>query len=165
MRLRRSLLQTPAKSSCLHGLLFPNSRRRLTPSESTLPQLLIPRHFISFISNTYKKAGGGPLSGPQSFATRYSLHFTNLAHIPTPSTPIFSMVYAQLSSRPGWGVRLVGKPFVAVSEFLPLGTRPRATGHGLSGPQVPLRRNPQSARIADVIAWQHLGNISAPPGV
>jgi hypothetical protein len=61
MRLRRAVLQISAKSSVPPRLPVYKSRPTLTPSESTLLQLLIPLHFISFISNTYKKPGGGCL--------------------------------------------------------------------------------------------------------
>ena len=60
MRPRRAVPQIPAKSSAPPRLPFYNSRHSLTRSESTLTQLLIPLHFIPFISNTYKKPGGGP---------------------------------------------------------------------------------------------------------
>src|SRR5579863_2426499 len=66
MRLRRAVLQIPPKPSVPPGLPLYKSRHSLTPSESTLTQVLIPLHFISFISNTYKKPGGGtPSSSPK----------------------------------------------------------------------------------------------------
>jgi hypothetical protein len=76
MRLRRAVLQIPAKSSVPPRLPVYKSRSILNPSESTLLQVLIPLHFISFISNTYKKPGGGSLFKPQSLATRYSPNLT-----------------------------------------------------------------------------------------
>src|SRR5580704_5075238 len=101
MRLRRAVLQIPAKSSVPPRLPIYNSRSTLTPSESTLLQVLIPLHFISFISNTYKKPGGGsllfapkfcnsslPPLRPRSLATRQP----SLATLPaTPfATPLTS---------------------------------------------------------------------------
>jgi len=58
MRLRRAVLQTPAKSSVPRGLPLHNSRPRPTRSESTLLHLLIPLHFNFPRINTYKKPGG-----------------------------------------------------------------------------------------------------------
>ena len=57
MRLRRAVLKIPAKSSVPHRSPLYKPRPLPTPSESTHPQLLIPLHFKSFISNTYRKPG------------------------------------------------------------------------------------------------------------
>jgi len=66
MRLRHAVLQIPSKPPVPRGLPLYKSRHSLTRSKSTLLQVLIPRHFISFISNTYKKPGGGtPSSSPK----------------------------------------------------------------------------------------------------
>src|SRR5579863_9097099 len=66
MRLRRAVLKIPAKSSVPPRSPLYKLRHLLTTSESTLPQVLIPLHFKSFISNTYKKPGGGtPLPAPK----------------------------------------------------------------------------------------------------
>jgi hypothetical protein len=59
MRLRRAVLKIPPKSSVPPRSPLYKLRHLLTPSESTLPQLLIPLHFKSFISNAYKKRGVG----------------------------------------------------------------------------------------------------------
>ncbi len=59
MRLRRAVPKFPAKSSAPPRLPLRKNRSLRTRSESTLPQLLIPLHFKSFISNVYKKPGGG----------------------------------------------------------------------------------------------------------
>ena len=72
MRLRRAVLQIPAKSSVPLRLPFHKNRSLLTPSQSTLPQLLIPLHFNSFRSNAYKKPRGrgqgrGPAANPKFF--------------------------------------------------------------------------------------------------
>ena len=61
MRLRRAALKIPAKSSVPPRSPLYKLRPLPTPSESTLPQVLIPLHFKSFISNTYKKPGRGTL--------------------------------------------------------------------------------------------------------
>src|SRR5579863_2081194 len=66
MRLRRAVLQIPPESSVPPGLPLYKCCDSLTRAESTLLQVLIPLHFISFISNTYKKPGGGtPSSSPK----------------------------------------------------------------------------------------------------
>jgi len=67
MRLRRAVLKIPAKSSVPPRSLLYKLRPLPTPSESTLPQLLIPLHFKSFISNTYEKTGRGPLRPAPKF--------------------------------------------------------------------------------------------------
>src|ERR1700721_2009345 len=66
MRLRRAVLQIPPKPPVLPGLPLYKNRYLLTPSESTLPQVLIPQDFISSRINTYIKPGGGtPASNPK----------------------------------------------------------------------------------------------------
>jgi|HubBroStandDraft_6_1064221.scaffolds.fasta_scaffold59123_4 hypothetical protein len=62
MRLRRAVLQIPPKPPVPPGLPLYKYSHQLTRPESTLPQVLIPLNFISFISNTYTKPGGGPPS-------------------------------------------------------------------------------------------------------
>jgi hypothetical protein len=78
MRLRRAVLQSLPKSSVPPRLPLYKTRPPLTHLESTLLQVLIPLHFISFISNTYKKPGKGtPSSSPkvwQLVTTRRSPH-------------------------------------------------------------------------------------------
>jgi hypothetical protein len=95
MRPRRAVLQIPIISSVLPRLTVYKSRHLLTPSESTLLQVLIPLHFISFISNTYKKPGGGfllptpkfcnsllPEPHPASLSLYYRYLITSLRHRP-----------------------------------------------------------------------------------
>jgi hypothetical protein len=66
MRLRRAVLQIPTKPPVPSGLPLYKNCHSLTRLESTLLQVLIPRRFISFISNTYRKQGGGtPSSSPK----------------------------------------------------------------------------------------------------
>jgi hypothetical protein len=57
MRVRCAVLQIPAKSSVPLRLPFHKNCSPLNPSQSTLPQLLIPLHFNSFRSNTYNNPG------------------------------------------------------------------------------------------------------------
>src|SRR5208282_3880854 len=151
MRLRRAVPKTPPRSSVPPTLPLHNCRPLRTPSESTLPQLLIPPHFNSFRRNVYTKQGGGtPSDPPQSFATR---HYPPLA--PCTATvhtniipwalrlPLFSYSYALFCTvqsvnsfplnrfhtlcpkHPGGGTRLNRKyPLL----FRPLGCRlPSAT--------------------------------------
>ena len=66
MRLRSAVLQIPPRPSVPPGLPLYKNPYSLTRSESTLTQVLIPQHFISFIRNTYIKPGGGdPSSSPK----------------------------------------------------------------------------------------------------
>lgn len=59
MRLRRAVPEIPAKISAPPGLPLNTNRSLLTRAESTLPQPLIPLHFISFRSDVYKNPGEG----------------------------------------------------------------------------------------------------------
>jgi hypothetical protein len=168
MRLRREVPKIPAKSSVLPRLPLNKSASLLTRSESTLPQLLIPLHFNSSISNTYKKSREGiPQSNPKVL---------QLVTIPPPllrtcrnarnPNPLYALLHNFWTPR-GWGAYLsAGQPCMAVAGRIP-DHGSRNTGHRprLTGPQVPLRRNPQSARITGVTAWWQPGNISAPGGV
>ncbi len=198
MRLRRAVLQTLAKPSVPPRLPFHKNDPPLTPSESTLPQLLIPRHFNSCISNTYKKPRGGappetpkfansslppppsttftatPLAAgnprllpgfavsvptqPQTFNPQPHLHapFRNthppsgcqLSAVGSPATPLFATLTKTLG---------VGQPILAVSLSLPTEHGSPATLSLPTGPQVPLRPAPQSARITDDIALKRPG--------
>ncbi len=104
MRLHRAVLQTPPRSSIPSRLLFHNSCPPLTPSESTLPQLLIPLHFMSFIGNTYKKPGGGIRLRTAKFRNSSLSTPRPAARAPAPATPILSMVYFTILWIPrGWG--------------------------------------------------------------
>jgi hypothetical protein len=161
MRLRRAVLQIPAKSSVSHRLPLHNSRPRLTHSESTLPQLLIPLHFNSFRSNTYKKPGGGYPS--QDHKVSHSLLRTprRTAHTRTPATLMLSMAYFTVLCAPGGGPA-VGHSCLSPDLPTDCGS---LMGHGSSGPRVPLHPNPQSARITLVTAWRHLGKHLCSSGV
>src|SRR5271168_4435628 len=66
MRLRLAVPKILGRPSVPPRLPFHKNRPLSTPSESTLPQLLIPLHFNSPRINTYKKAGEGvPPSSPK----------------------------------------------------------------------------------------------------
>src|SRR5208282_6590885 len=94
MRPRRAVLQTPPKSSVPPGLLLHKNRTPRTPSESTLPQLLISLHFKSFISNAYKKPGGRcPASSPRVW------------QLVTPSTSRICSRTMACNSNPVYGFR------------------------------------------------------------
>jgi len=153
MRLHSAALQTPIKSSVPPGLPLHNLCPRLTHSESTLPQLLIPLHFNSPRINTYKKNRRG--CPPQNH---------KVSQLVTPSASSI------------WSRRNVcnPNPFIHLRTLFvtPRGTPPlchlsrlsspaRVMGHGSSGPPVPLRRDPQSARMAklaesSIAARKHL---------
>ena len=123
MRLRRAVLQNPPKCSVPPRLPFYKIRPPLTHLESTLLQVLIPLHFISFISNTYKKPGGGcllptpkfcnsllPETHPASLSlcivTSLRLNIIGLcARTAARATPAASMVYFTILWIPGGGVR------------------------------------------------------------
>src|ERR1700688_2411666 len=97
------VLQIPPKPPVPPGLPLYKSRHSLTRPESTLPQVLIPLHFISFISNTYKKPGGGdPSSSPkvwQLVTPRRALHGPHRkARNPNPLYALFTT----LSTPRGW---------------------------------------------------------------
>ena len=98
---RRAVLQIPAKSSVPPRLPIYKFRSTLTPSKSTLTQLLIPLHFISFISNTYKKPARGTLPSASKFCNS-SLHaIPSCERLPTPANLMLSFTCAHFPSRPG----------------------------------------------------------------
>jgi hypothetical protein len=74
MRLRRAVPKIPAKSSVPLRLPLHKNCSLLTPSKSTLLQLLIPLHFISLGINTYKKPGRGPISRAPIFCKLVTTH-------------------------------------------------------------------------------------------
>jgi hypothetical protein len=77
MALRRAVPKTPPRSPVPPRSPIHQPRLFPTPSESTLPQLLIPPHFKSFIRNAYKKPGEGPRPQPPKFSN---------SSLPTPSS-------------------------------------------------------------------------------
>jgi hypothetical protein len=165
MHVCRVVLKIPAKISVAPGLPLNKSRRLPTHSESTLPQPLIPLHFISFSCNVYKKTGEGPARpSPKvlQFVTTCSPVLRAGTNVRNPN-PLTHLLHKSRTPR-GWGPRCfsVGQPILAVfSPSVPrsttLGARITATRHAPTGPQVPLRRNRQSARITPVAQGGILG--------
>src|SRR5579864_5518243 len=106
MRLRRAVLQIPARSFLPPGLPFYKIHLLSTHSKSTLLQLLIPQHFNSPRINTYKKPGRGVSSEPQSFTTRHYLCAAESVtqHLPQVQSPLsftshFSVCSVEVGTR------------------------------------------------------------------
>jgi hypothetical protein len=121
MRLRRAVLKTPSRFSVPPRLPFYKGRPLLTPSESTLLQVLIPLHFNSPKINTYKKPGGGtPLATPKFYNSSLPVQ-SSCAATGIAATPIPSAVYFITRAHPEWGVsptlRRAGRIYLA-SLFL-----------------------------------------------
>jgi hypothetical protein len=119
MRLRRAVPKIPVKSSVLPRLPLHKNRSLRTRSESTLPQPLIPLHFKSFISNVYKKPGGGAshsrfkvlqLVTPllPSLRTRRNIRNSNL---------FTSLLHNSRTPR-GWGYFARSRPYLITSFSL-----------------------------------------------
>src|SRR5580698_11618231 len=84
MALRRAVPKTPLGSPIPPRSLIHKPRLLSTPSESALPQLLIPLHFNSCISNVYEKPQGeGPVSVAKFVNSSLPLS-TPVAHTRTP---------------------------------------------------------------------------------
>jgi hypothetical protein len=81
-RLLCAVPKTPAKSSVPPRLPLHKNRPLLTRSESTLPHLLIPRHFNSPGINTYKKPGRGSPSATPKFCNSSPKALANRANPP-----------------------------------------------------------------------------------
>ncbi len=165
MRLHCAVLEIPAKSSVPPGSPLNKLRPLLTRSESTLPPPLIPLHFISFRCNAYRKLGEGsahPSHKGLQLVTSHSLFLRTRTNIRNPN-PLIHLLHNSRTP-PGWGVPgwdsqswrpLSQLPEDHRSRITGHRTRvtdhgPRNTGHRPTGPPVPLRRNPQSARITPV---------------
>jgi hypothetical protein len=114
MRLRRAVLQISAKSSVPPRLPLHKSRSLPSPSQSTLPQLLIPRHFNSFSSNVYKKPRGRRPSADPGVCKLVIRHAPHLrAHTNTRNpNPLIHLLHGSLDT-PGGGV----SPFSATSAI------------------------------------------------
>ncbi len=148
MRLRRAVPKIPAKFSILPRLPLNKSGPLPTRSESTLPQLLIPLHFNSCISNAYRKPGEGvPRSSPKvlQLVTLRSA-FPRTCRNSRNSIPLIRLLHNSRTGR-GWGIPAAGQICLSVAIRPLTGHGPRATAHR---PQVPLRRKQQSARITVV---------------
>jgi hypothetical protein len=104
MRLRRAVLQIPAKSSVPPRLPFYKNHLLPTRSQSTLPQPLISLHFNSFRTNVYKKPGG---SGPAANPKVHQLVTFDTPRLRTrrnPRNPLALMELLHNSRTPrGWG--------------------------------------------------------------
>jgi hypothetical protein len=103
MRPRRAVLQTPPKSSVPPRLPLYNCRPLLTPSKSTLLQLLIPLHFNSSRINTYKKPGRGSLLSTRKFCNSSLLTCHPIcSHCNARnSNPLYGLLHDSLDARGG----------------------------------------------------------------
>jgi hypothetical protein len=128
-RLRRVIPKIPAEPSVAPGLPLNKNRSFPTRSESTLPQLLIPLHFKSRISNTYKKPQGeGPTCNPKVL---------QLVTIPSPllrtrrnsrnPNPLYALLHNFCTPR-GWGQALPSG--TAIPGCRPPHSGTRVTEHG-----------------------------------
>ena len=153
MRLRPVAPQIRPRPSALRGLLLYNYSVSLTPSESTLPQVLISRDFKSFKCNTYKKPGEGPLLPPSGFCNSLPPATALSACDQTPATPFISCNSGQLPSSIGVGVRARLRPQIPLSisslKSVPctravsvVNPRCRATGHGTDWHESPNSAQP-----------------------
>jgi hypothetical protein len=181
MALRRAVPKTPPKSPVSPRSPIYKPRFLPNPPESTLPQLLIPFHFNSCIRNVYKKPQGEaprvhPKFGNSPLATPGSCGPHTNARNPNPLYALRTTLCIPLDGEDGVhsqrdsqtplhraGFRAMN-PGCRSLAFRGSGTTPRTHGRRPSvsrgqspGPQVPLRRNPQSARITVVTASRHSG--------
>jgi len=165
MRLCRAVPKIPSKSSVAPGSPLNKPYSLSTRPESTLPQPLIPRDFISFSSNVYRKPGEGHPVPAQKVVNSSLAVRRSCAHAGTPATTVPSMLYFISSGYPGGGGMrfLVGQPNSSPSRgfrgmnpgCLPPSSELQVTDHETRptapiGPPVPLRHNPQSAKITPV---------------
>src|SRR5580692_7531246 len=93
MALRHAVPKTPPRPPVPPR--SPSHKPRILPAplESTLPQLLIPLYFNSFIANVYKKPQGvGPAGTPKFSNSSSATRLLWPTHEP-PATPIPSIVY------------------------------------------------------------------------
>jgi len=118
MRLRRAVLQSPARSFLRPRLPFYKIHPPLTHSKSTLLQLLIPLHFNSPRINTYKKPGRGSLLPAPKF---YNSLLLSRRPIGRPLTP-FPDALTATSQRTENTTTLIPGPFNvdAASSLSPL---------------------------------------------
>jgi hypothetical protein len=100
---RRAVLQIPSKPLVSPRLPLYKIRHSLTRPESTLPQVLIPLHFKSFISNAYKKPGAGCFRPAPKFGNSSLPAPLPSGHARTPRTSIPSFTSAHLPSPLGVG--------------------------------------------------------------
>lgn len=148
---RRAVPKISAKSLVPPGSPLNKLRSLSTRSESTLPQTLIPLDFISFSSNVYKKPGeGAPRLTPKvcELVTKRSPFLRARTNVRNP-TPLIHLLHNLRTPR-GWGISQVGQPILAVVPRPFAGHGTRATDYRSYWSPVPLRGNPQSARITGV---------------
>jgi hypothetical protein len=112
-----------------------------------------------------KKQGRGHPVPDQKFCNSSLPACQPCARARTAATPIPSIVYFTILWMPGgWGHALPSGTAIPGPRSLAFhGSRNTDHRPRPIGPQVPLRRNTQSARITGVTAWWQPGNISAPP--
>ena len=131
MRLRRAVLQIPVKSSVSRELPFYKDRSLLDPSQSTLPQLLIPLHFNSFRSNTYRKPWGeGPAANPKVCQLVIRRAQLLRMHSNSRNSSAFIELLTTLNiPRGGWGTSFPPRRYLSLSAlYLPISPLPRALG-------------------------------------
>jgi hypothetical protein len=147
-RLRRVIPKIPAEPSVAPGLPLNKNRSFPTRSESTLPQLLIPLHFKSRISNTYKKPQGeGPTCNPKVL---------QLVTIPSPllrtrrnsrnPNPLYALLHNFCTPR-GWGAgasQWDSHSWLSPAAFRNTGHGTRATAHHSASTVAPQRAKCQN---------------------
>ena len=103
MRLRRALLKIRPKPSAPPRLPLNKNSSLPTHSESTLPQPLIPRNFISFRCNVYKKAGeGAPCPRPKVLQhVTTCLLFLRARKKPRNPNPLYALLHNSRTPRGG----------------------------------------------------------------
>ena len=161
MRLRRAVLKIPPKSSVPPRSPLYKLRPLPTPSESTLPQVLIPLHFKSFISNTYKKTGRGSLRQAPKFVNSSLSSHHSCAHTARPATPIRSIAYFTTIWIPGgWGgIHRASAPPTCHLEGTDRRFRPCRKGS--ASLLLPTDHGPRDTRHYSVLAIH--SQITAPP--
>ena len=195
MYLRRAVLEIPAKFSVPPGLPLNKKHSPRTHSESTLPQLLIPLHFISFICNVYSKPREGEgrprPKGLQLVTIRFPIPRARTnARLPRAPwargnpNPLYALLHNSRTPR-GWDISGWDSQswlsFLAASRGSPVTNhRPRVTEHESRStsqgaratlPLVPryrcaaTRKVPESRQLLIFYGATPPGNISAPAGV
>jgi hypothetical protein len=133
MRLRRAVLQIPAKSSVPPRLPFHKNRSFPNPSQSTFTQLLIPLHFNSFSSNAYKKTRGRVSAAVPKVCQLVTYHMLPLRTQSNSRNPIafIEVPHGSLDTRVG-GVSLFSA--YSVSSALKSPSQPASTSAGTRKP-------------------------------
>jgi hypothetical protein len=170
MALRHAVPKNPPGSPGAPRSLIHQPRRLRTPSESTVPQLLIPHHFNSRISNTYKKPQGegssstakvcqlvttrSPLRGPHTNSRNPNpLHALLHDSLDTPGVRLTPVLHHSVTALPVVIPRTVESAFSAPpngceeNPLLPL--PPSTLPHAPS----PLALTPLSATLTKAIIY------------